>query len=566
VSPRRKKDKAPAAEKAPKPRRVKKDRPPRQSLFSRFRLKPAPELAVSSTEALLVGYRRTGLSKGKVIALYLLLAAACIGWGFMFGLAAPFKIMPLLAPLPILALILVWALPQGEYAPAKALEPLYLAFFAALFVWPNYIAITIPHLPWLTMLRIFAAPLILVLLICISVSANFRKAIGDPMRSDPYIWKLVLAFVAIQTFSLLLTDRLNISLNKYMVAQLNHTAIFFVSCYVFTRPTFATRWAGAYLAMAYVICIVGVWQMLIGKVPWVGHIPPLLKVDSALIDNVLDGIERSAVGKLRVQSLLTSPLGLAEVLGLAAPFAIHFAVAKGSKILTRILAVAYLPLALYVILLSDSRLGIVVLIGAALFYVLIWAALRWRSDQRSLLAPAMVLAYPAVLMATFVASFFVGFLRRAVWGSGAEASSTTARLTQWELAKPKLFSHPWGFGIGEAAREVGFRSPNGQMTLDSYYILLLMDYGFIGFIVYMAIFIRASWVAGSSVVKYRPTGDLTILLPIAVALMNFVVAKLVFVLDSNHPLIFMMLGGALALSWRLKNQAEAEAGGVPARV
>lgn len=546
-------------DKPPKARRVKEDRPRRASLFSRRSPAPPP----TYDGALLAGYRRPPLSNGKRTLLYLLLAAICIGWGVMFGLAAPFKIMPLLAPLPLLALLLVWVLPQGEYAPTGALEPLFLAFFAALFVWPNYIAITIPHLPWLTMLRIFAAPLIFVLLICISVSPNFRKAIGDPMRSDPYIWKLVVAFVVIQTVSLLFTNRLNISLNKYIVAQMNHTAIFFVSCYLFTRPGLATRWAGAYLAMAYVICFVGIWQMLIGKVPWVGHIPPLLKVDSALIDNVLDGIERSAIGKQRVQSLLTSPLGLAEVLGLAAPFAIHFAVAQGSRLFTRIVSVLYLPLALYVILLSDSRLGIVVLMGAALFYVLIWASLRWRSDQRSLIAPAMVLAYPAVLMGTFVASFFVGFLRRAVWGSGAEASSTTARLTQWEMAKPHLFSHPWGFGIGEAARTVGFRSPNGQMTLDSYYIQLLMDYGFLGFIVYMAIFIRASWVAGSSVVKYKPTGDLTILLPIAVALMNFVVAKMVFILDSNHPLIFMMLGGALALSWRLKNKAEAEARGAP---
>jgi hypothetical protein len=564
VSPRRKKDKAPKPEKAPKARRVKKDRPPRQALFSRFRRKPAPEPGALSTEALLVGYRRPGLSQRKSVALYVILAAICIGWGFMFGLAAPFKLMPLLAPLPFLALLLVWALPQGEYAPVRALEPLYLAFFAALVIWPNYLAVTIPGLPWLTLLRIFGAPLILVLLVCISVSANFRKALGDPLRSDPHIWKMMLGFVAIQTFSLLLTDRLGIAINKYLVAQLNHTAIFVVSCYLFTLPTFATRWAGGYIAMAYVVCLVGVWQQLLGQLPWVGHIPPLLKVDNALIDNVLDGIARSAIGVNRVQSIATSPLGLAELLGLAAPFAIHFAVARG-HLAVRVLSALYLPLALYVILLSDSRLGIVVLMGAVLFYVLIWSALRWTSDRRSLLGPALVLAYPAVLMGTLIASFFIGALRRAVWGGGAEASSTASRFTQWEMAKPKLFTHPWGFGIGEAAREVGFRSPNGQTTLDSYYILLLMDYGFLGFILYMAIFIRASWIAGASVVKYRPNGDLAILLPIAVALMNFVVAKMVFVLEANHPLIFMMLGGALAMAWRLKNQAAAEAGGVPAR-
>ena len=49
----------------------------------------------------------------------------------------------------------------------------------------------------------------------------------------------------------------------------------------------------------------------------------------------------------------------------------------------------------------------------------------------------------------------------------------------------------FGFGADRAGDKVGFYSPGGQLTIDSYYLSILMDYGFLGFIVFYGLIICA---------------------------------------------------------------------------
>ena len=496
------------------------------------------------------------MPKGARTALYVTLALTCLLWGLAFAISAPFRIMPLIAPFPLMALLIIWILPEGDYAPTGALEPLFLAFFASLVLWPNYLAVSLPHLPWLTLLRIFGAPLLLVLLICVSASANFRRDLREVLTSDGLVWKFFAGIVLLQTVSLAFSNAPVLSLNQYIVAQMNWTAIFLVSCYLFVKPGFTERWVWMFLAMVYVVCFMGIWEGAIGEIPWAGHIPPFLKIDADLLEVMLAGSARAALGVHRVQAMQTTPLGMAELLSLAAPFALHIGIGK-HQVALRLLALGYLPLALYAILLSDSRLGIVGLISSILAYILIWSALKWRQSKTSLLAPTIVLMYPVILTATILATFFVGRLRQAVWGSGAEQASTDSRLTQWELAIPKVLTHPLGHGIGQAGKEVGYITPTGKMTLDSYYITMLMDLGVVGFLLYFGMFVRAAWIGSNVLIRSRPHGEIALLLPLSVSLLVFIVIKSVLSQSANHPLVFMILGAILALTYRAKREAAA---------
>ena len=51
--------------------------------------------------------------------------------------------------------------------------------------------------------------------------------------------------------------------------------------------------------------------------------------------------------------------------------------------------------------------------------------------------------------------------------------------------------------------------------------------------------------------------EIDLLLPISVALLNFVIVKMVFSQDANHPLIFMMLGAVVALAYRAEKHPPA---------
>ena len=497
----------------------------------------------------LAGYRREALRLPSHLILLAALAFVAFGYGFLYALTAPFQMMAMIAPIAVLALLIVWALPPGDYAPRRTLEPLYLAFFAALVMWPVYLAIALPNLPWITLVRLFATPLVFLLLICISASKAFRQELAQVITSDRWVWRLLIALVISQTATIFYSTNPDVSFNKYLIYQTYWTSIFFVSCYLFSQPGFAERWTRMFIIMGYVICFYGIWEVRLGLVPWAGHIPNFLRIEDESVLRSLAGVVRSAKGIHRVQSVSTTPLGMSELLGLMAPFAIHLVMTSRSMVM-RIMAAAFLPLALQLVLLADSRLGMVALLGAVMGYILIWGALLWRRSRHSLFAPALVLTYPAIFSLTLAATFLVGRVRNHVWGTGTSAASTASRSTQWEHAIPKIMTHPFGHGIGRAARNLGFVNPAGVLTIDSYYLTLLMDVGIFGFVVYFAMFFRGVWISARAVIRGRVEGELGLLLPMGVALLNFVVVKSVFSQDSNHPAVFMMLGAVVALGHR----------------
>src|SRR5262245_39038725 len=106
-----------------------------------------------ATEPLLAGYRR-GVSPRMVLTLLTILAIACFVYGYFFAIAAPARMMPFTIPVAVMLGMIIWALPPGDYAPTRAIEPVFVLFFVSLVVWPNYLAIALPSLPWLTLLRI----------------------------------------------------------------------------------------------------------------------------------------------------------------------------------------------------------------------------------------------------------------------------------------------------------------------------------------------------------------------------------------------------------------------------
>jgi hypothetical protein len=141
---------------------------------------------------------------------------------------------------------------------------------------------------------------------------------------------------------------------------------------------------------------------------------------------------------------------------------------------------------------------------------------------------------------------FVGKVRHLVLGNGSGQSSTDARYAQYALGLPKVVQQPFGHGIGQSGIVLGY-APNGFLTVDTYYITLLLDYGVAGFVVYFSMFGVAIYEASRRSLLHQTEGDETYLAPLAMALINFVVIKSVFSQPDNHPLVFMMLGAIVAI-------------------
>lgn len=507
--------------------------------------------ARAANQPLIAGYRSSP-KPGVILAGFVVLALICLAYGFYFSISIPARVMPYTVPLVLLGGLVIWSLPAGEYAPTRVLEPMFMAFFAALVLWPNYLAIALPSLPWLTLLRIISAPLIVILLICISASAVFRAKLLAVLNADKWIWRLLVAVVVFQTLSLPLSSDIGMSINRWVIAQANWTMIFFVGCIVFLRRGFATYWVWCLLTMLTILCMFGLWEARLSHVPWAGHIPSFLKVQDETVQRILAGASRAATGIYRVQGVSTTSLGMAEILGLAIPFAMHLTFERNPLIL-RILTGLFIPLAVYLILLTDSRLGVVAALASVMFYLLIWALLRWRQIQKSLFGPAIVLAYPAIFAAFVASTFFVGRLRAQVWGDGSQQASTESRIDQWIMGIPKVIRNPLGYGVGQGANELGFANGAGIITIDSYYLSIVLEIGVLGFMAYYGLMLRGIWTAARTVIASPGDKEISLLLPIAVSLINFFIVKSVLSQDANHSLVFMMLGAVVALTYRAQN-------------
>jgi O-antigen ligase len=227
----------------------------------------------------------------------------------------------------------------------------------------------------------------------------------------------------------------------------------------------------------------------------------------------------------------------------------------------KVAAGASLPLILYTILATDARLGAVGFFMSVLLYLLIWSFIQWRHVKGSLLGPAVFLAYPVIFCAFMAATFAIQRLRLIVWGGGSTTYSNQARIDQLHSGIPKILNRPVGYGAGQGADELGYVNLAGTMTIDNYYLLIALEYGILGFILYYgAIALVIYHAAKHSLLREPESREHTFLIPVAISLSVFFIIKSIFSQMGNHTLQFMMIGMAAALIFRMKH---GDAAGLP---
>ncbi len=495
-----------------------------------------------------------GRDKDRGLLIAAIAAAAGI-YGALVAALIPAFLLPLTIPLVLLALAVIWVLPESRVETARALEGILLIFFAALFLWPDYLALDLLNLPWITLRRLIAVPMVLVLLIALSISPAVRRQLKATFAASPVIFWFFLAFVAIQFFSVFLSASPDVSVDKLIVAQLYWTVPFLIGCYVFRKTGAAERWVALFCLMLIPLTVIGLWEWTRSQVPWAGSIPGFLKIEDEAVQRILAGASRAATGIYRVQSTFTTSLGFAEYLALTTPFLIHYSVSR-FRWPVRIACAAALPVIFFMITLTDSRLGAVGFLLSLILYLAGWAALRWRWHRESLFGPAITVAFPIIFAAFIAATFLVGRLRRLVWGGGEHQFSNDARGVQYSDGLEILAANPIGHGIGMGAETLAFRNLAGVLTIDTYYLLIALEYGVLGFLAYYGFLLLGTAKAGMILLKERaPDRETLLLLPLAIALTSFLVIKSVFSQEANHPLVFMMLAMVFALVARVQNRA-----------
>lgn len=500
----------------------------------------------------LPGYNETQSATPYRILMVLGYVSVLASYGFALIYFGPTAMVPLLAPLGVIALMVIWALPDSKRPPTNWLNRLTFAFLIALLAWPDYLAFAFSGLPWITALRLTGIPLALVMFICLSVSKAFRTQLIEIVKAAPITTRLVLIFTILAAVSVLFSSDPGTSVSKLIVAYLYWIVIFFASAWLFSKPGNAMKLAWIIWSIVIVTTLIGLQEWRQQSILWAGHIPDFLRIEDPAVQNILVAKSRATTGVYRVQSKFTTPLGFAEFLALSTPFLIYFVV-YAKNWLVRAGALLTLPLIFVSISHTDSRLGAVGYFMSFMLFLIAWAFLRWNRVKGSMFGPAITLGYPIVFAAFIASTFLVGRMRAMVWGTKAQSFSSQAREAQVDLGLPMILAEPWGRGIGRGAYELGYRNLAGSLTIDTYYLLIGLEFGVIGFLVYFGMFLSSAAHGARAVLKFQ-TQEQLLLIPLIIALLNFVIVKSVFAQQENHPLIFIFLGAITALCWQIRTQ------------
>lgn len=449
-------------------------------------------------------------------------------------------------PIVMLGLAALWALPDTNADHGRLIRALYWAYLVSLLLWPSYLAIALPGLPWINVQRLFLIPLCAIFGYSLATSKIMRVELSEVLSDNRAVAGLFFAFMALQFATTPLSSSLGASINKLFINQCAWTVPFFISCWMFRTEKYRRNWYGMLLVLVLITAAEALLEYYLHKVPWRDHIPGFLHESEDYVQANL----RRATGLYRTKGFTVNTLVLAELLGMTAPFVFHAAFTSRTM-LAKLFWIAYLPCHFLVIVTTDSRLGMVSYFASGLLYVGIWNLLRWRERKHDPFAPALVLAYPLGAAAFGVLALTWTRLYRMVFGGGANSASDIARQTQWKMMWPKLGSWPFGHGPNTSGHTLGYIDATGLLTVDSYYITVLLEYGIAGFLVFYSMFLLSAGQLTGIVLRGTASRP-SLAVPVAISMIIFVIDKSVLSLQNNHSIIFMILGMALALRYRLR--------------
>jgi hypothetical protein len=491
----------------------------------------------------------TGFGKFMLFAGIIFVAA-------FYGLMCAVLPMSLLAipavPLLIIIALILWLLPDIGKVRVDSAETLILWFLGLNIVWPNYVAFDLPGLPWITPTRIVVFSLLAVIVFGLATSSEFRRRINEVTGSEKSIRTLFWAFWLMTTISLAFSAQLSFSINKYANNQIFWTMMFPVAAYFAVRKGFVDKVATIVVFSLFVVMMLGLYEYKIQKVFWIDQLPFFLRVDPEFLERVAKSQSRAGTDVYRVRGTMATSLYFAEFLAMVFPLALHFMLRSRGFIRTALLA-AGVAGTIVVMYLTNARSAMVGLLLTLLIYPL-FAAWRRRSlSPRSIGATSTLAMYP---FGVIVVALLVVFWRRAhvmVLGGGQHQASSDARNAQWVMGMPKIFKLPLGHGAGTSGEILGYMNGAGELTVDTYYLSVMLDFGLLALPVFVLMFGLPIWFGFKSHTK-ATTQEATLVAPLAIGLFNFVVIKSVLSSEANMPLAFIMLGCILGLLWRQKQE------------
>lgn len=205
-------------------------------------------------------------------------------------------------------------------------------------------------------------------------------------------------------------------------------------------------------------------------------------------------------GNYRAQSTFDHPIVFAQFIAAVIPLA-AYAVFFERHWIWRLIGFLVVPIGVLAIVKSGSRAGLVSLAVAMAFVgVFVWL----RSITSKGYGRVFALAALPVLLFGLAVGYFVA--QELVLGrSSSEVGSSFVRLKMFWDSVTALYESPlWGFGHGMALFKAGVISGHtGVATLDSLFLTIALDSGYVGFVLFVMTVFIFSVKSGLTAIRLR---------------------------------------------------------------
>lgn len=478
-------------------------------------------------------------------------------YGYFIAILPPQLLFLPATPILILAGLILWALPDTHRVPAALTVGMLGFFLASNYVWPAYVALNLPGLPWLNPQRIALFLLLLLALYGFATSSTMRRETLTVARAEPALYRTFMVFWGCTFVSLFLAgDLITHSFNKWVNFQIYWTFMFFITAYLCRNAGGFTTLVRALMIAGLITAAISIPEYIMRKVPWVDIVPNVLIGDMEMFEKVKADQARVGLDMYRARSSFGVSISFAEFLAFGLPFFLH-AFAEAKALLRKLVLLAAIVLiGVAMIVCTGARSGMIGFTIGVFGYAAYWSYRRWRKSPNDLIGSAAIFSFPVAALGFLGLALTWPRLRVLTFGGGQHSFSNNAREIQWEIARSRLLENPIGHGAGTGGRVIGFRNGQGDITLDSFYITLLMDYGLIGFLAFMTLGIAAI-VIGLKLALQSDDPEAQLAGPAAIAIISFLVIKSVLTQSENVPIFFMLVGAICALSYREKRKAAA---------
>ena len=495
--------------------------------------------------------RRKDLGPVRRFFAFALLFGVAVFYGLMAAVLPMQLVSFPLVPILFLIVIILWMLPDVGGVRQDQMQTLMLAYIGFGVVWPNYVALDVPGLPWITPTRVAVFSLLAVVVMNFSTSREFRDRLKDAIAEPKALMVIFWLFWAATTVSLVLSNSPVASLNKYANNQIFWTMMFPLAAMLATRAGFVMTLSRILLIGTVIVMVAGIYEYRIQRVFWLDHLPAFLKVDPEYLARVLKSQARAGTDIYRVRGTFATSLYFSEFLTMVFPLFLHFTV-KERRILPFLALLAALLGMLVVMYLTNARSAMVGILVTSILYLL-YTALRQRTiHTRSIAGTATLLAYPAAVVTL---ALVVQFWHRAhvmVLGGGQHQTSSDARSAQWTMGWPKILSHPFGYGVGRGGEALGYYNLAGEITVDSHYLTIMLDSGLLALPLFLGCFLIPA-LMGFVYFRDSMTPEQQLLAPLSLGLINFVIVKSVLTSEGSVPLAFVMAGCIVGLVWQRRH-------------